>query len=580
MSKSSSIKVETAFVALGAVVLACWFGYPVLSALLQGGRVVEVPDTDWEQALHLHWVPFITITHYHQFPLWDPYCTGGIPMLGDPPSAFFTPLLLLDLIFGPAKGLGYSMICHSAIAFAGGYLLARILGISRLGAVACGGTFGGSSWYYNHLELGHAGWMAYAYMPWAVAMLCLAIERRRFVFAAAGGFFMALMQMEQGHYPFLHTSLVVAALAPMLAIQRRSFLALVMLGVMVAFAAGFAAVKALPGIAYTGLHARACCGYDGWPVSFLFRWLFWRVFVTGPYHNLESHGYIGLIFGAFAILGVASRFPKTFPWLVVFMFTSLLAIGNFGQYSPWYLIHQLPFYGSMSRPARLMPAVTLAAGVMAGYGAEYIYSIAKPWGMIVAALLITMAIADARDVVTPGIQLRDMMGDQAPINLSPDFRQAFASPFENVRGEYQAAQANLGWVRCLVDILPKGVNAVGYDQTDYRGEEYMQGGGTVRRISWTPNVLSFDVDAPTSATMFVNQNYDSGWLIQEGRGEVVSINGRLAVKVPAGAQRLVMVYRSREFVKGLLITLSTLAGMILLWRIEPYLWRKMLDFER
>jgi uncharacterized membrane protein YfhO len=60
------------------------------------------------------------------------------------------------------------------------------------------------------------------------------------------------------------------------------------------------------------------------------------------------------------------------------------------------------------------------------------------------------------------------------------------------------------------------------------------------------------VESPTE--MVVNQNYDTSWRLVRGKGEVFSHKGLLAVRLPAGAQRLELRYRSHPFLIGLVIS--------------------------
>ena len=101
---TSSRKRETLWVALGSVVFSLCFGYPIVAHLTHGG-VSHWSLNDWDLNMEWLWVPFYTVTHFHQFPLWDPYKCGGIPLLANPQSVFLTPLFVLHLLFGPAIGV-------------------------------------------------------------------------------------------------------------------------------------------------------------------------------------------------------------------------------------------------------------------------------------------------------------------------------------------------------------------------------------------------------------------------------------------------------------------------------------------
>jgi uncharacterized membrane protein YfhO len=68
--------------------------------------------------------------------------------------------------------------------------------------------------------------------------------------------------------------------------------------------------------------------------------------------------------------------------------------------------------------------------------------------------------------------------------------------------------------------------------------------------------------------MVVNQNYEQGWRLVRGRGDLFSRGGLIGVRLPAGRQHLELAYRSGAFVVGLAITILTFAAMFVVWRYE------------
>ena len=113
-----------------------------------------------------------------------------------------------------------------------------------------------------------------------------------------------------------------------------------------------------------------------------------------------------------------------------------------------------------------------------------------------------------------------------------------------------------------------GTHAQAYNQPGYQGEQYLLGDGTVTLSNWTPNALSFEVEVPSPTIMVVNQNYEQGWCLVKGRGEVFSRAGLIGVVLPAGRQHLELAYRSGAFVAGLAITMLAFIAMFVIWRNE------------
>ncbi len=126
------------------------------------------------------------------------------------------------------------------------------------------------------------------------------------------------------------------------------------------------------------------------------------------------------------------------------------------------------------------------------------------------------------------------------------------------------AMANMGALECY-EYTDIRTNAIGYDEPGYRGEQYLTGRGAVRVVRWTPNALTYAVSAPLPTVLIVNQNYNDGWRVSEGRGELFASDGLIGVHLPAGTQRLTLIYRSLPFLYGLALSLLACAAMLLLW---------------
>ena len=528
--------------------------------------------------MQFHWVAAHTITHFHQFPFWNPYKCGGIPLFADPQSAVLTPWLLLDLLFGPAVAINLGAIVHAAIGFGGAYFLARVLKINQLGAVACAVAFAGSAWFYMDFEWGEMNFLSFSYAPWAVALFWLGLERERLIFTAAGGVVMALILMEGAVYQLIFTMTMIAGLAMAIALQRRSWFPLRLLAIIAAFTAGFAAIKLLPGVAYAGLHSTVRDTSEVSSLQELYLALFSR-------DKVFWHAYIGIIFPVLALLGATFRFRRALPWVIVGCIALLLAKGNFGSCSPWVLIHKLPFYASTRFPERWLTPFTLVIGVLAGFGIDAISAVKRPWGMMVGVLVIGLALAD-NWVVTQRAWMHFLIEGNRPfaheVVEEPTFRQLYEPDgYFGYWGPppgttmFTAAKANRGLIVAwdapgLVD----GAFALGPTQPGYRGEQFLLGAGEVTLVRWTPNTLSFDVDVPTATTLVVNERYDSSWHVADGNGKVIFLvnDGRIGVTLPAGRQRVVLTYRNWAFRIGLLITLGTLLTMLVIWRNERRVW--------
>jgi len=576
----SGTRREAAWVAIGSAVFALCFGYPILRDIFHEGipffaiqrNGAGVIAHDWDLLMQARWVPAYTMLHYRQFPFWNPYSCGGEPMLGSPFSAFLTPFLPLELAFGPLVGVRLEIVIHIAIAFTGAYFLARVMDISKLGATACAATFAGSSWYYLRMTIGHLGFMPFAYMPWVIAFIYVGARRNQLTPAALGGMLMALMLLMGGLYPFLVTASTIALLASMIGIQRRAVFPVLEVAVIGAFGLGFAAIKLFPGLAYTGVNARLQAPSEVNELRIILMALFSRAqsvgrVLAGTHQGIgfwEYGAYTGPIFVGLGIFGAARQYRRAWPWIVTAMVLLILVAGNFGAYSPWAVLHGLPFYASTHEPERWLIPFTLAAGVLCAFGVDSLRRIAMPWGAWITAFLIAIAVADAWAVdtrelhyVVEGPGLSDSEAGAFRQSANPDLRRAM----------FSSARANIGVIRCAEDIQTL-TPVRGFAQVGYRGEQQLLGPGNVTLERWTPNALTFNVDAAVPTVLVVNQNFDPGWRLVRGNGTVFARGGLLGVLIPAGAQQLELAYQGVQFTLGLAITVMAFAAMLILWKFE------------
>ena len=564
---------EALWLTVGSIGFALCFGYSIV-AQVNHVAFSQWPLNDWDLNMEMLWVPFYTVRHFGQFPLWDPYKCGGIPLLANPQSIHLTPLFVLDLVFGTDAGVHLEVIAHIAIAFAGAYFLARVLRLRPMAAVATGGAFAGSSWYYGHLAVGHCVMMAHAYVPWVIALFCLYVERGRILFGLMSGFLMALILMEGGVYALPQTALVLSLLALILAIQRLNGMPLVALGVVGLSTIGFAAVKVLPIIAFVGIQPRPIPSPERNYLNDFFLELFSHnqnpaIVHAGQYWGFyEYQAYIGVLYAALAVVGIIRRPAQSLPWLVLSFVLLVLAAGDFGPYSPWVLLHQLPLFTDLRLPTRILILLTLTSGVLAGQGVEAMCAPGLGWPSTVAPLLVGLAVIDSW-LVSASYLSYAVIGQEPAIAYSDQFHQ-MSEPY--LFGHmYMSARANIGVISCY-EVLGRTAYPRGYDQLGYRGEQYLLGSGKVTLTNWTPNKLSYDVIAPVPEVLIVNQNYDEGWHLIKGEGSVFSQGGLIALRLPAGQEHVELLYRPRAFTIGLgVTTLSFLVtlGVLLYERVCP-----------
>ena len=555
---------EALLVALGAAGFVCLFSYPTLRRLSGIGVV-----WDWAEFLQRNWVSFYSICKFHQIPLWNPYDCGGMPLLAHPTSAFLSPLFALQLVFGPLAGLHLQISAHLAIAWTGGYVLARIQSMGILGKLTCASIFPASSWFWLHVAVGHINFLPEAFLPWVMVLIWLGVEQHRILPLAAAGAVLAIMFGEGGVYPCTQAVLLISSVALSLAFLRKSLWPISCVAVVVLFATGFAAIKLLPAWYMMRLHPRPIAELEYSPLRVVLDGLFTR----NQFYDLQrvsQWGFweVGAYLSPFAIAltvpGAASSPRRAAPWIITAALFFILAIGAPVSWYPWALLHRLPIFSSERVPNRSLIPFTLAFAVLAGFGADILARYRKPLGAIVGLALMLAAIFDQWLVSKPNLNAA-VAGELPTLLPSPAFRQVY----EDTWSMFTISMSNLGALHCNEELDFHDVTkmkVIGSNQPGYRGEQYLLGRGSVALTQWTPNALSYDVYTPMSNVLVVNQNYDANWRLVQGNGKVFSENGLIGVHLNPGSHHLILAYRSYAFLIGMAVTLLTCVVTFFLWR--------------
>jgi hypothetical protein len=564
MRRRADPRGQVAWAIAGLVGFVAAFCYPLFARLGNTGSV-----WDWPEFLIRYWAAFHELRNFHQLPLWNPYACGGMPLLAHPNSQVLSPLFALALIFGPFNGLDLQVAADLAIAWSGGYVLARCLGMGTIGSLTCASIFPASSWFYLHIGVGHLNFLPSAYIPWVAAAVVIGSRGRSLKPWMLGGLLLAIMFGEGGVYQPTQAMILVTLLALWFAVARRSLRPAAGVLLMALFALGLAAIKLLPSIELMHLHPRPPQDLQSSTVGALLTGLFARdQFYDRP--RIEAWGfwevgaYLSPAAALLAVLGLSAAPRRAAPWAVAAALFFVLALGGARPWLPWALLHHLPVFSWERMPERFLIVFILAAGVIAGLGADFLSGLRKPFGAILAAMLLLAALADAWTVSQPNMHA-PVAAQVAALAPAGRFAQRYDDPWNQVT----LARSNLGALHCNEDLdfheVSEKHTVLAANRAGYRGEYYLLGRGAIALHRWTPNALSYDVATPGANVVVINQNYDANWRLERGGGKVISHNGLLAVRGAAGAHHLRLVYRSRRLRLGGAISLLT-------WLLGAGLW--------
>lgn len=571
---------EFAWVAVASLAFAAICFYPILCDVVYLGpglhdwlatgprfsNLTQLPiNNDSDLFDQLRWVPYYTLTHYHQWPFWNPYKCGGMSMIGNPESGIATPFLAIYLAGGLLAGIFLEIYLHIAIGFIGGYVLGRELGLKTIACIVLAGMFPSSSWLPLHIAFGHYNFLSSLYMPWIMAMLLAAIRLGKAFPAAIGGAFCALT-LTEGNYAFPYAVIMVAILAITLTLTTLSLRPLIMAAIVGAFAITLSALKLVPVSEMLKLHPRdfgaSWISYTGAMIS-----LFSRdqdAYRPSPsvWYMVEYGGYLSAPFVALAFAGIVTKPMRALPWVFGTIVFFLLFMGDTGPHALVTYLRLLPLGSNIGICGRWVIPLVFCVAVLAALGAQFVCDHWGLWGPRIAAALLAVGLVDAWVVGSPNYRYLFHYHFDRPA-YSSTFRQYWV---ETPIFMTYIAQANMGSVNCKAFgyFVPNdGISA--YNQPEYHGEYYLMGPGTVSQTKWTPNRLSYDVSATAPTTLVINQNYDIDWSLASGTGRMTSDNGRLAVALPAGHQQVTIFYRPAHMLLAVLMFLGGFIAFILLW---------------
>lgn len=147
----------------------------------------------------------VSILHYHQFPWFNPWMSGGVPLYANPQMGVFSLQMLLVLIFGAVVGLKLALAVYTVLGYASMYFfLTRYFKIECLVATLLSLLWIFCSFFVAHLPA-HFTFAWYMLSP---AFFYLALTVRGWRSGLLFGVAFAVMAQSQLHNPFFHISFI------------------------------------------------------------------------------------------------------------------------------------------------------------------------------------------------------------------------------------------------------------------------------------------------------------------------------------------------------------------------------------
>jgi hypothetical protein len=555
-----------------------------------------------------------SLFEYHQWPFWNPWYLGGSSMWGHPLTQFPTPMLLLDVLVGSVNSVRLQVVLHVWIGLLGSFWLARLLGMSRQAALLAASIFMMSTWYSLVLAAGHANFWAAAYTPWVLG--CLYGSGRDLRWALGAAAWLALVVFEGGNYIFLLFLVLVSLLTLAWTIQQRSWRPLTALLILVVFSTGFAYVRLGPESAMLAKYPRLteAGGYvyqqlqrdltgdtnraeqADLPINTrqaasteptrqltgpkaLFAQLC-RMFlgrqqeVGAVYYRYQGWGwhaygaYIGPV-GLLLLLFFPLVWRRQWPWMFGAAGCFLIALGNFGPFSPWALLHHLPYYDQSRVPSRYLIPCVLCLGITAGWVFDALWQCYGAQGGRARALLVGVLIVGVADLAWTGGRSFHNEKEYGRVT-APRPPSSSVLTVVGGRSEQMLLMFNNYRTRNGFDELPITSHVAAVGDENYRGEFYavelddptsdsLTGAapGSVEVLDWSPNRIMLRTKMTKEGWIICNMNWDSGWYVEPAHS-IESRGGLLAVRVKPGDGPITLHYVPDRLGLGLAVTLLTL----------------------
>lgn len=548
-------------------------------------RLENWGDDMWHRAFMLAGAARRSLLHYGQFPFWNPYMSGGAPLLANPASSFLSPSFILVLVAGEVVGLKLRVLLALWIGLCGGYLLGRRLAPARLvresvagrpGRLApyfCAFIFMLGSWYPLYMFHWHDEFMPFVYLPWLLLFLSMGTERARW--CALGGLTLGLMVLEGGVYPAPYAALCISIFALLESIRLRSPRPIMSLALIGALGCLVSGMKLLPSLDLHLRYPRPTFWREPvLPWAALPRMLWGRDQLAdsgfrGAWLGWWEYGmYIGVIPLALALSAALLLLRRSWPVVVTGLIAGSLMFGDYGVFSAWHWVHMLPVFSSLHDPIRFRILLVLFLAILSAMAVSRIENWKSSESPLVAAVLILAAAWMGMDYWSVSAGLYAGISSRPPLvpERRGEFRQARLS-----KADQQGPQAyllflqNEGLVNNYEPLEFPDVGVRAFDEPGYKGEAWLEGAeGAVEPCAWSPNRLCYRVRAGGNALLVVNQRYEPGWRTQDG-APAVSMGGLLAAAVAPPGREICLRYIPPFFYAGCAFSALGIALALALW---------------
>lgn len=131
-------------------------------------RMGNLAPGDWDYFVTLHDAVRKSILEYHQFPWWNPWMAGGMPLAANPQVMLFSITTPLILLFGTLVGLKLTLAIHFLVGFEGARRVAGRFVKNPFFQLVAAAVFTWNSGQTTGAAVGQFGNMTIFFVPWLI----------------------------------------------------------------------------------------------------------------------------------------------------------------------------------------------------------------------------------------------------------------------------------------------------------------------------------------------------------------------------------------------------------------------------
>jgi hypothetical protein len=535
---------------------------------------------DWDQQLFYYGSFLKSVIGYNQVPFWNPWYCGGSVLFQHPQIPMFSFTYFLAPFTGLLLAVKLTIAIHYGLAMLGMVLLARkVYGLSNMFSILLASAcFVFASYFSLRVAVGHTFTLTVSYIPFIFLGYELYLSQKRVGWLIFGGAVFALVIWSAGIYPAPLMALFLSGYAILRAIIEKDtdpLRALILLG---GYAVLFSAPKLIPVADYMREYPRIAMDREYIPPAAWFDIFFGReqsIFLDWTVPDIERPGhrahlpapamqwnwweygsYIGI---PLAFLFFLSAFGtrirsenKSFrsrhvALLICWIGFFVLFVGDFAEINPYRILKRLPVFSSMHVTGRfLFILMFISSLVLMGFlqQLQLKYGSRQPYSYIVMLVCI-LIVGDVMSVNRKPLGEAFTIDSQVFERVKKGIVRGDASyqmivdlpSYGSFSTMYAALSADVAILHGLT-VQPQCYEPI-HPQVGYELDKPLvfspDSGLSISNLRFTPNKITFDLEAKTNGRVVLNQNFTRGWSVSGANSFVEEHQHKPLVSIAPGS---------------------------------------------